>query len=193
MKGSIQRNPFLARTPEERVIEAVERLKFDVQYALQVAMKKRGVTQAELAERLGVTPARVSQMFAWGANPRVGTVAKAFAVLDEDIFFESETVPFAPRMGEEKRVRETASPAKALDVTDPEICIRIERELQQLLASGKSDKRDCTPGRRREADAIDASAWRSVQICSKPPMFEYRSAANDSGASGGRTKSKKAA
>lgn len=86
-------DPFGPQTNEERIIDAVERLKFDVQYALQAAMAKHDVNRSELARRLGVSKSRVSQMFTDDANLRLNTVARAFAVLDEEIYFGSESVP----------------------------------------------------------------------------------------------------
>lgn len=71
---------------EEEEVFAVEDLIFDVQIALQRAMREHGVSQSELANRLGVTPARVSQMFAdSGANLTLETVAKIAIALETTV------------------------------------------------------------------------------------------------------------
>jgi transcriptional regulator with XRE-family HTH domain len=80
------------RTGEEEVF-AVEDLVFSVQLALQKAMSRNGVTNKELAERLGWSPARVSQIFASsGPNLTLRTIAKVAHALDEDFDFVSRNV-----------------------------------------------------------------------------------------------------
>ncbi|MER9869271.1 helix-turn-helix domain-containing protein [Mesorhizobium sp. M0136] len=54
----------------------------DFQFALLDAMKEKGVTQVELAERLGVSRARVSQLLSSEANPTIKLVARALSLLD---------------------------------------------------------------------------------------------------------------
>ncbi|ASY58481.1 hypothetical protein SS05631_c35670 [Sinorhizobium sp. CCBAU 05631] len=49
----------------------------DFQFALIDAMRERGMTKAELAEALGVTRARVSQLFSSEANPTIKLAARA--------------------------------------------------------------------------------------------------------------------
>ncbi|HEX5444952.1 MAG TPA: helix-turn-helix transcriptional regulator [Pirellulales bacterium] len=58
-----------------------ERAIFDVTQKLEEAMKKFGVSRAELAARLGKTKGWVTQMLDGEANKTVRTVADAFAVL----------------------------------------------------------------------------------------------------------------
>ncbi len=163
---SDMRNPFLRKTSEERVIKAVERLKFDVQYALQAAMKKRSVDQAGLARRLGVTPARVSQMFADDANLRLDTVAKAFAVLDEEIFFYSETVPEIPRLIEPKK--KTVGRRSWKGEFDREIAreaVRQEEESQERV------RLETTETRRTRTSGSTEAGWKTVcTTLSAPPV-----------------------
>lgn len=67
---------------------AIEALVFSVQVSLQRAMNKRGVTNKELAERLGMTPARVSQIFSSrGPNLTVKSIAKIVHALGEEFEF----------------------------------------------------------------------------------------------------------
>lgn len=62
-------------------IHAEEDALIDFQFALIDAMNERGMTKAELAKVLGVSRARVSQMFSSSANPTLKLAARAlFAV-----------------------------------------------------------------------------------------------------------------
>lgn len=64
---------------------AIEALVFSVQVALQRAMNRKGVTNKMLAEKLGMSPARVSQIFATkGPNLTVKTIARIAHALGED-------------------------------------------------------------------------------------------------------------
>jgi transcriptional regulator with XRE-family HTH domain len=64
---------------------ALENLVFSVQVALQRSMNKRGVSNKALAERLGMTPARVSQIFSSsGPNLTLKTIAKIAHALEDD-------------------------------------------------------------------------------------------------------------
>ena len=71
---------------------AVEELKFAMQYALKAAMKKKNMSQKELAEKIGCSASNVSQMLADGGNPTVETVGRALALLDERFAFASATL-----------------------------------------------------------------------------------------------------
>lgn len=77
---------------QNKVIDAVENLKFDVQYAIQAAMKSKNVSQKELAQLMECSASNISQMLAADSNPNVATIAKALAVLSEDFAFASETL-----------------------------------------------------------------------------------------------------
>ncbi|WP_029934556.1 helix-turn-helix domain-containing protein [Sphingomonas sp. UNC305MFCol5.2] len=64
------------------VIKAQEDLIVDVQTGIARALRERGLKQIDLAERLGVSQARVSQMFGDGAhNLTLRTLAKIYYVL----------------------------------------------------------------------------------------------------------------
>ena len=62
-------------------IEAEENALMDFQFALLDELEARGWTQARLAEELGVSRARVSQMLSSEANPTLKLVGRALAVL----------------------------------------------------------------------------------------------------------------
>lgn len=71
---------------------AIEALVFSVQIALQKAMQKHGVSNKALAERLGMTPARVSQIFSSnGPNLTLKTIARIQHALGEDFEFLSRS------------------------------------------------------------------------------------------------------
>lgn len=62
-------------------VYAEEDALIDFQFALIDAMRERGMTKAELAVTLGVSRARVSQLFSSSANPTLKLAARAlFAV-----------------------------------------------------------------------------------------------------------------
>jgi transcriptional regulator with XRE-family HTH domain len=65
---------------------AVEAFIVDVQVAIQKALLAKGISQAELARRLGLSQARVSQIFSGsGANLTLKTLARISYALGEPI------------------------------------------------------------------------------------------------------------
>ena len=79
---------FLAPQKGEEETFAIEALVFSVQVALQKAMNRKGIANKELAHRLGMTPARVSQIFSTnGPNLTLKTIAKIAHALGEDFEF----------------------------------------------------------------------------------------------------------
>lgn len=74
---------FLGGVEQEDV--ALEALTLSIQVALQNSMAQNCVSQKELAHRLGVSPARVSQILrCHGGNLTLRTVAKVAQALGED-------------------------------------------------------------------------------------------------------------
>jgi len=64
---------------------ATEALVFSTQVALQKAMNRKGVGKKELSERLGISPARVSQIFSSnGPNLTLKTIARIAHAIGED-------------------------------------------------------------------------------------------------------------
>ncbi len=85
----------------EKEAFAIEALVFSVQIALQKAMQKNGVTNKELAERLGMSPARVSQVFSSnGPNLTLKTIARIQHALGEEfeILSKSDLQASEPKM-----------------------------------------------------------------------------------------------
>ncbi|TNE61834.1 MAG: XRE family transcriptional regulator [Alphaproteobacteria bacterium] len=76
----------------DNVIDAIEDLKFDMQFAVKAAMKKNRVSQKQLAEKMGCSASNVSQMLSAEANPQIDSIARALALLNEDFAFVSDTL-----------------------------------------------------------------------------------------------------
>ena len=93
----------------------------DFQFAVIDAMAAAGVTKAELADRLGVSRARVSQMLDSEANPTIRVIARAMAVLGREVKFDvcdasTEAVDVADEQVEDNlEVEETFTFLRAAD------------------------------------------------------------------------------
>jgi len=86
---------FGAQSDEELEVYAIEDLIFSVQLAIQKVMNASCVTQKELAERLGISPARVSQFLSSeGANLTIKTVARIGHALGENFTLVRQTKEF---------------------------------------------------------------------------------------------------
>lgn len=84
-------NALGPKNEAEREAYALEDLVFSVQIALQKAMRKNGVSQKQLAERLGMSPARVSQIFSnGGPNLTLKTISRIAFALEEEFDFLSK-------------------------------------------------------------------------------------------------------
>ena len=62
-------------------IEAEENFLIDMQFLLQKVLTDKGLTRSELAKKLGISKARLSQIFAAEANPTVRSFARYFHAL----------------------------------------------------------------------------------------------------------------
>lgn len=79
---------LLPTNDDEGLVVSTELLVLSVQVALQKAMTKHGVTNAELATRLGMSVARVSQIFSEkGPNLTLKTIARVASALGENFEF----------------------------------------------------------------------------------------------------------
>ncbi len=83
-------------------ISAEENALMDFQFALIDAMNEQGMTKAELAETLGVTRARVSQLLSSEANPTIKLVGRALAAVGLKAEYGRKSKPSA-------KVREVVS------------------------------------------------------------------------------------
>ncbi|MSU88284.1 helix-turn-helix domain-containing protein [Rhodobacteraceae bacterium 2CG4] len=76
---------FEPQNEEEREEDWIEELALSIQLALQACMNERGVSQKDLARKLGISAARVSQILSsQGANLTVRTIARISRALDEE-------------------------------------------------------------------------------------------------------------
>ncbi len=90
---TVNKDIFVAETDEAKEAFAIEDLVFSVQIALQKVMHKQGVGHKELAERLGMSPARVSQIFADnGPNLTLKTIARIQHALGKEFVFVEKCV-----------------------------------------------------------------------------------------------------
>ena len=80
MKPSDRMESIRATPAGRRMIER-ERLWVEATEVLCRLMETRGVNSAELARRLEVSPARISQLLSGSRNPTLATLADAFHVL----------------------------------------------------------------------------------------------------------------
>lgn len=70
---------------QDRLDYGIDALTMSVQFALQKAMRENCITQKELSSRLGVSPARISQIIARNAeNLTLKTIAKIADALGEE-------------------------------------------------------------------------------------------------------------
>ncbi|WP_441277966.1 helix-turn-helix domain-containing protein [Tardiphaga sp. 172_B4_N1_3] len=67
------------------VVEAEENLLIDYQFLIQELMTAKGVTRAQLAEKTGLSVARLSQIMSPYANPTAKTLARVVHALGEKI------------------------------------------------------------------------------------------------------------
>jgi transcriptional regulator with XRE-family HTH domain len=68
--------------PEQQADAERETVAFEYMLQLERLMYRKGITQAELAKRLGKSEGRVSQMFDEGGNPTVKTLVSLARALD---------------------------------------------------------------------------------------------------------------
>jgi len=78
---------------EERIDDELSRLITQLTNEITWQLSERGLTRADLATRLGVSPGRVSQILSGGENLTLRTLASLAAALDSR--FELELTPQA--------------------------------------------------------------------------------------------------
>ena len=71
--------------PDSKVIEAEENLLIDCQVLLQETIVGKGMTRSALAQKAGISKARLSQLMRAEANPTVKTMARLFHALGEEL------------------------------------------------------------------------------------------------------------
>lgn len=84
MSKAGDKNTAMEMLTEDRIFEAEEGFLFDVQYAIGALMKDKGITRKALADMLGVSGPRVTEMLSdEGSNLTLRTVGRIFAHLGE--------------------------------------------------------------------------------------------------------------
>jgi transcriptional regulator with XRE-family HTH domain len=68
-----------------RIIEAEENLLIDFHMLLQEMMVEQGISRSQLAERAGVSKARLSQILSVEANPTIKSMARLFQALGHEV------------------------------------------------------------------------------------------------------------
>lgn len=100
---------FGPKNQEEAVIFAIEELRADVQYDILRSLKEAGLSQAQLAKKMGVSAAWVSQLLSDEANLTVESIAKVYAALDKTVGFKSERAHTEKRVSIEQKSALTAA------------------------------------------------------------------------------------
>lgn len=77
------------RNEDEKEVFTVEGFRVDVQHRMQKLMNERGVDKKELAKRLAVSPARISQIFSDECNITIRMLARVFHALEDECFLSS--------------------------------------------------------------------------------------------------------
>jgi transcriptional regulator with XRE-family HTH domain len=75
---------FSPESHEERAVHALENLRFDFQELVAERLKHLAWSRADLAERIGVTPARVTAILSDKANLTLSVIASVLAAVDVD-------------------------------------------------------------------------------------------------------------
>lgn len=68
---------------DEGLIEAEEDFVIDAQFLIQELLEERKMTRAELARRVGISKARLTQLLRSDANPTLRTIARVLFALGE--------------------------------------------------------------------------------------------------------------
>jgi transcriptional regulator with XRE-family HTH domain len=70
---------------DPKVIEAEENLLIDFHFQIQEMMSAKGLSRTELAEKAGISKARLSQILSNEANPTLKSMARLFHALGEKV------------------------------------------------------------------------------------------------------------
>lgn len=141
-----------AKGVRERV-EAEQDLVLNAQFLLLDVMSEKGVTQAELARRAGLSRARLSQLLRAEANPTLRTIAGLFYALGEPIDIcrlerSQPAIATEGKWGIEPAPEQKSIPASSFDKGQVRhlsklLCVKIENrvEIAQSSNDDYSDKR----------------------------------------------------
>lgn len=85
-------------TPEGARLYERERVLVDATEAVSELMQRTGVSRKDLAEKLGVTPANVTQILSGTRNLTLGTLSDVFVVLGRSLRVEHEPLRIEVRL-----------------------------------------------------------------------------------------------
>lgn len=85
LKGEKMKKVF-----DRQITEAEENALIDIQFLIQELILEKGVSRAGLAERAGISAARLSQIFSSEANPTAKTCARLIHALGEKLAVTTE-------------------------------------------------------------------------------------------------------
>lgn len=118
---------------------AIEELRADTQYELLRAMKLAGMTQADLARKIGVSQAWVSQMLGDDANLTVESLARVFLALGAQCRFVSGPLDahFAQAVdGGPKEQQRVWHQSRSVDPVDRRVARDTTEKLMEVIQAG---------------------------------------------------------
>lgn len=92
--GLSLRAPSARKDIEAQVDEELHRLVTQLTNEITVHLREHGLTRAELASRMGVSPGRISQVLSGGENLTLRTLAALSTALDAQ--FDVQLIPGKP-------------------------------------------------------------------------------------------------
>ena len=83
----------MAKAFDPKIIQAEENLLIDCHFLVQELMSEKGVTRSQLAEKAGISKARLSQILSVEANPTLKSVARLVHALGESVSVSRKPLP----------------------------------------------------------------------------------------------------
>lgn len=107
--------PPQADAIERKFIEAEEDALCEFQYLLFDLMEQQGINKADLAQRLGISRARMSQIFSNKANPTLKSAARCIAAAGSGLKLAAVKAPtHAPLKSPKGNPKETVAIVKVI-------------------------------------------------------------------------------
>src|SRR5262245_39673026 len=91
----------------EAQIFALEELRADIQYQILKALKDEGLSQSDLAKRLGCSPAWISQFLDDDANLTLESISKVFLALGKQLVVATEPYGHAREIEDDQTIHRT--------------------------------------------------------------------------------------
>jgi transcriptional regulator with XRE-family HTH domain len=136
---------------DPKVIEAEEHLLIDCQILLQETIASKNLTRSALAEKAGMSKARLSQLMQAEANPTVKTMARLFHALDEELVIStkkkdsrvsgSNLTSERPSLGQKWKLTETLTETPSLVARDDEQFVAMLKEASKEAAASNDNQK----------------------------------------------------